>query len=615
MNISDLVFHLPEEPPKKMQEWARSFNDNVGGNHLLLFRRESIEIVPELKRTMSDSDWEERERKTVRRWGAVCTCTACQEEFEAGWCSYSNARVKGIRITMGEQGFWPGYVEPGSEDSIEVAEGDTLICPFCECEVRLLALSSISDTRTWQMLLGDVEVIGGYTVILTWLYRRRLHKAGFFEEDIRPARAIAITKRGGLHRFDHVRANSYGGTYDLPQWVDTKKEVDDPFLMLYYNYDAINQKQVGGAMWTKVPDLCGSTGEKTGLAEYVKRGGGWPVAYLKEWQRRPNIENLVKSGFGGRLVDDIDSQINNRLSYGNRGDRINIEWANLSESRPTRMLGMTKPELDRLSKKWTIIKLEEWYRYWYRSADVSATVFDQWMDQIGLDAVQTINAYGAELSDEQWVEKAIRYTKKQKGMTAKVAAELLCDLWDMLKEESEGRIIEEEELWPRDLRAAHDRLAEGRDVRRDAKAAATLLAGFKAIRSKYGELEWTDGELCIRLPRNNDELKKEGAILRHCVGGYGKGHTEERSVVFFIRRYRRPERSYYTTDYDLRQQPMRNQLHGYGNEMHGEHKQYRHSIPKKVTDFLERWEREVLRPWYHKHITAASNKRTKRRSA
>ena len=41
----------------------------------------------------------------------------------------------------------------------------------------------------------------------------------------------------------------------------------------------------------------------------------------------------------------------------------------------------------------------------------------------------------------------------------------------------------------------------------------------------------------------------------------------------------------------------RNQLHGYGNERHGEHKQHSHSIPKKVTAFVERWEREVLAPW------------------
>ena len=44
--------------------------------------------------------------------------------------------------------------------------------------------------------------------------------------------------------------------------------------------------------------------------------------------------------------------------------------------------------------------------------------------------------------------------------------------------------------------------------------------------------------------------------------------------------------------------PVEVQLHGYGNEHHGDRKQYRHKIPKKVRDFCDRWEREVLTPWF-----------------
>ena len=69
-------------------------------------------------------------------------------------------------------------------------------------------------------------------------------------------------------------------------------------------------------------------------------------------------------------------------------------------------------------------------------------------------------------------------------------------------------------------------------------------------------------------------------------------------TIFFIRHYRRPERPYYTLDIDMTGRPVEKQLHGYGNERHGQYKQYTHSIPKKVRDFCDRWKNEVLIPWY-----------------
>ena len=100
------------------------------------------------------------------------------------------------------------------------------------------------------------------------------------------------------------------------------------------------------------------------------------------------------------------------------------------------------------------------------------------------------------------------------------------------------------------------------------------------------------------LPKSYADLYQEGEILRHCVGGYSEEHISGSDTIFFVRHYRRPERSYYTLDIDMTDRPHRVQLHGYGNERHGINKQYRHTIPKKVLDFCDRWEREVLMPWY-----------------
>lgn len=126
----------------------------------------------------------------------------------------------------------------------------------------------------------------------------------------------------------------------------------------------------------------------------------------------------------------------------------------------------------------------------------------------------------------------------------------------------------------------------------------------------YGNLEWNDGDLRILLPRSNSELVREGNVLRHCVGGYGQQHCSGK-LIFFVRKFRRPDRSYYTLNIDMTSgQPKQIQLHGYGNERHGKNKEYRHKIPQKVLDFVERWKKEVLMPWWLQQIHTDKKERT-----
>lgn len=90
------------------------------------------------------------------------------------------------------------------------------------------------------------------------------------------------------------------------------------------------------------------------------------------------------------------------------------------------------------------------------------------------------------------------------------------------------------------------------------------------------------------------------------VGGYGDAHCRLEQTIFFVRHYRRPERSYYTLSMDLRGIPAQRQLHGYGNERHGPNKEYSHKIPRKVLDFVDAWKRTVLDPWYKNQIREVS---------
>lgn len=368
-------------------------------------------------------------------------------------------------------------------------------------------------------------------------------------------------------------------------------------------------------MWKNLPDLLGTTGEKTGLAEYIKAQGIWPIAYLKVWRKHPNIENLVKAGWGATVAASLDEMVTQALDYGMTPGGYAITWADLSQAKPHRQMGMTKEEFRQAKQwKWGTQHANLWAVQNEYGIPCTATEFNHCIKAIGLKNVEWIT-HRAEKGKPVPLRKLLSYLEKQGDITMKEGAEYLRDLWDALDAEAEvtGRPLTDEQCWPRRLREAHDRATENKKNIEDMKARRFLLDGFRHIVDKYGELEWTDGDLCVRLPRDNGDLIREGNVLRHCVGGYGNNHVNETDVIFFIRRYRRPERSYYTLDINFKKErPTEVQLHGYGNERHGQHKEYRHKIPEKVRNFCDRWEQEVLQPWFAEQKRAEAKAKKKK---
>ena len=106
-------------------------------------------------------------------------------------------------------------------------------------------------------------------------------------------------------------------------------------------------------------------------------------------------------------------------------------------------------------------------------------------------------------------------------------------------------------------------------------------------------LTWKHNGIIIRPAATPEELVQEWATLKHCVGGYAKSHASGR-IILFIRHERRPERSWYTLNVDLKTKKII-QNHGYRNEMlpNGTHL----CIPKEVQDFVLAWTETILNPW------------------
>ena len=477
--------------------------------------------------------------------------------------------------------------------------------------VTLIRRKNIRRGRTYRLMIASVENIGDYAAVLYWLVSRRLDSYGDSDINVSPYAVVVIDRDGTPTCFSRA-CYAYGClTVPAARWKPVKR-MFDPSQTRYRSYEATNGIKLGGWAWGNVPDVTGKTGEKTGLADYVREGGGWPFLYLLFWRRYPVIENVVKSGWTFTLDDCIATDARNkryRLRFPDALEEL-MDW---NYARPRDILNVSR-KAAAMGREW------QWdcatFCLWKGLFDFGCALpehaedFQNYLTDYGY---QNMDRFVACVTDghEYAMSEIDPYLKRQRrkyGLDLRTGMEALFDYRFMLDKILDGRTPGEDELWPKNLRTAHDRAVTAYHAKEQ-----SATAGFAEILERWGALQWTDGKYCAILPRCLADLTNEGHTLHHCVGSYSKSHAEGKIVVF-IRHYRRPERSWFTLNEDLTgDRPRRIQLHGYGNEYaNGK----RLTIPKKVLDFCDRWERDVLIPVFREVMeNEAKRKATKKRKA
>ena len=583
---------LPERPPEGYESWMKLKMAEEFVPDMMLF---SAERLP----------YEDEKGKRHSVWAARCTCTACMSEFYTE--HIKTAGVKAFAMYNGEDGtLYPldpmDGVTPVAEEEIEdygfdparveIGENDQITCPWCGEVVVTMHRSRLKGGRTRQLLGCTVQNVWGYTAVIYWLTARRWYDDGSYDVWTYPRDAYVIGERGGITRYRHTRATGSFSTEVRMQDWQVANSCRDSVTVPYHDWGSTCNRKIGGVVWQQV-SIGKETGEKTGLEAYVKAGGKYPATYIKLWARNRAVENLVNAGWTG-LIEDAISRY---AEYNPRDLRSDLPGIDLKKKKPHEMLKMDKADfkaISRRGRKWDLKTARDWMDYKDCGGSCNALEFEMYYKesgQTGLDALIELRKQGDTLD----FPKAKAYMDKQ-GLKLHNLRFLL-DARKMAREMYPERELTPAELWPRRLRVAHDRLAELQAVRESVKKTEELQSGFDAIRQMCGELEWGDGDLRIVLPKGNDDLIREGSVLQHCVGGYGKGHVEGRGVIFFVRKYRRPERSYFTLDINMTGgAPREVQLHGYKNEHVRGDKQRK--IPERVRSFVDRWKKEVLMPWY-----------------
>jgi hypothetical protein len=590
MDKEEICRLLPVEPPEGLVDWTIETCGIELGGEFCVFNCEQMPVGTTFTEIMEHNSMASRRKA----WGAVCHCSACSDEF----ITQKEPGMSAIRLVVGEDE-WHYTLDIGETVDpymgIQVQrEGDTFPCPLCGSVVELIHAKHLRGGRTKQIMVISVQNVATYTALIYWLVYRVIDEYGLSCYSAIPADAFVLTETGATVRFTKVKRGGYYYTGETPltEWKVASRN-QDTIDQKYHDWRSINNKKVGADVYRVFPDLEGSTGEKTALVEYLQAGGYRPVEYLKWWRRRPNIENLCRQGQAS-LVASI---VSTAWRYSSTIDSEAEKYIDLSKRKPHEMLHMSKQDFRYLRQsgaQLTTDSIRQWREYRQTIGKLSLAEFTTYSKAFGPSAMNAAIGLMRQYGDAD-LDKIARYMEKSKLKLNEVG--ILLDTRNCMHK-LYNRPLTSEELWPKHLHETHDRVTRMWAAENERKHREELLYGFQKVIDQYGHLQWTDGELSVILPKSNAELVQEGEVLRHCVGGYGNAHVQGRSMIFFIRHYRRPERPYYTLAINMTGRPVESQLHGYGNERHGDHKQYTHKIPKKVRDFCDRWENEVLLAWY-----------------
>lgn len=560
---------LPEDERNAMILEAAK-GEALGTSEFLVYQRESWDNSFDLEIGFPLHD------EPIRpKWAAFCTCGACGATWHWGW---KNASA--IVASVGLDGeTYPGIPE-NMEDSQEVDEEESVACPYCGAHVIAVSRNSLKNGRTYHCIMGRVENLGVYTAVVYWMLERVVKRDASSAYRAMPWAAVVIGTDGRIYRFSHTRAGLYGKKLYDEQWREAPR-MGEPIHSRYYSWEAINKTMVGGYYITDVPDQTGQTGEKTGLADYLAADGEFPLAYLLRQRQRPALENLVKAGWTYTVDSAIVEEIKGMARWSVLGTIA--DW---SKTKPKEMLRLPKEAVTKIGRKhWDYRNAALWQSV---AGMMDADVFAQLLSRYGVyETKSAVEAFGAAALGR--IDAYLRrQAERHRTGAYSDSMTLYRDYRRMLAEAGGGETAVE--LYPPDLRAAHDRMVKTIKAKRDKQTEIK----FAEIKEKWAALEWSNGQICAVLPSGSADLTKEGRTLHHCVGSYAQNHVRGELIVF-IRHARRPERSWYTLNIDVRGEKWHEvQLHGYGNE-YGRKGAMLH-IPAAVRAFVDRWEKEVLEP-------------------
>lgn len=441
----------------------------------------------------------------VKRGVFECYCTHCRR-------FYINDTVNGRHFVKG------------------IAHKETGVCLECDSPVTFLAMGKgrkgIRNKKNFAVFKakGENLFIRCFTVYERFSadgIRETLEGAeplvfGWFE-----VQRYCLTPDGTQHWREGFEFHAHENKWHKI-WHPLKSENEPNFSSgeLYpdNSYTIIGQEEVEKT-FLKYAEKCAGQSIHPAFKDYY-------IKYLCEFAAHPNIEYLIKSGFG--------YIISQKLAYGTI-DRIRI---NYRSNDVKKMLKLNKTEMNLLKDR-DCATLSAYYAL--RRIDSS------------MDENTRFQAARKYSSNFYRLNSVIRKTglslKRVLNYADKIGGYYAIGDWDdyldqciKLKYDMTDTLITK----PKGLYEAHERLTKIIKIKADELAQQELEERNK----KLAKMEYIDEErgLQIIIPKSVQEIIDEGKRLDHCVGGYADRHAKGKLTILFLRKADKPDVPYYTME-------------------------------------------------------------------
>lgn len=293
---------------------------------------------------------------------------------------------------------------------------------------------------------------------------------------------------------------------------------------------------------------------------------GIPVfRYLNDYPQAPCLEYFVKTGLV-RLTTDIV-----RYSTG--------KYINLKEKDKRKIINLPAPyirQLIRLNGNLTTINLLAAFALKDHNHPPKDEFIKEWQKAFGGGGEYIVAAENAGIP----LPRFLRYIQKQrKNYTAKErmtcghgriygsspkemryyreCTNIAIDWRDYVGfcRQLKINLNDEHNLLPPNLKQAHDRMDEELRRRKDEKERKERECQEKEVNQILKNMqtdnpyEMTYKGLFIMVPRNTDDIRREGELQHHCVATYIDRVVKGETMILFVRQETAPEEPFYTLEY------------------------------------------------------------------
>lgn len=285
------------------------------------------------------------------------------------------------------------------------------------------------------------------------------------------------------------------------------------------------------------------------------------IKYLCEFAAHPNIEYLIKSGFGYIIACKLTEgticgiRINYRSNDVKKMLKLNKTEMNLLKNRDCQELSAYYALRKRDSSMDENTRFQVACRYNY-----NIEVLFSIMNKTGLSLKKVLNyidKHGGYYGIGDWNDYLNQCIKLKYDMTDTLITK------------------------PKNLHEAHERLTKIIKIKADEIAQQELEERNK----KLTKMEYIDEErgLQIVIPKSAQEIIDEGKRLNHCVGGYADRHAKGRLTILFLRTIDKLDVPYYTMEVSVDGRIV--QCRGYKNNNANNPK------PQAIFDFEKEYQR------------------------